>query len=119
MTLTELSSWTGILCSVTVMLLTLKRKRALEIADVGPTVAVFLAGTNLIPALYLIYFGATPSLYSLLPNSSTDLVSISPLLVYLHRQSVQSRWDPTSAKLRRADLRIENNPLSAFLYKRG
>ena len=68
MSLTDLSSWTGLLCSVTLVLLNLKRKRAFEIPDIGPTVGVFLAGTNLIPALYLIYFGATPSLYKLLPQ---------------------------------------------------
>jgi ABC-type arginine/histidine transport system permease subunit len=68
MALTDLSSWTGLLCSVTLVLLNLKRKRAFEIGDVGPTVLVFLAGTNLLPALYLIYFGATPSLYRLLPQ---------------------------------------------------
>jgi hypothetical protein len=68
MSLTDLSSWTGLLCSVTLVLLNLKRKRAFEITDIGPTVGVFLAGTNLLPALYLIYFGATPSLYRLLPQ---------------------------------------------------
>ena len=68
MSLTDLSSWTGLLCSVTLVLLNFKRKRAFEIADIGSIVGVFLAGTNLIPALYLIYFGATPSLYKLLPQ---------------------------------------------------
>src|SRR5262245_21932103 len=67
MALTDLSSWTGLLCSVTLVLLNLKHKRALDIADLGPTVLVSFAGTNLIPALYLIYFGATPGLNRLLP----------------------------------------------------
>ena len=68
MYLTDLSSSTGLLCSVTLVLLSLRRRRAFEIPDIGPTVGVFLAGRNLIPALYLIYFGATPSLYRLLPQ---------------------------------------------------
>lgn len=68
MPLTELSSWTGLLSSVIVILITLKRKKALEIDDVGAAVASFLAGANLLPALYLIYFGATPSLCALLPQ---------------------------------------------------
>ncbi len=59
--------WLGIACSVVVFLITLYYQRRLDLIDLGVVGATFLAASNILPALYLCYYGATTNLNQNLP----------------------------------------------------
>jgi len=65
----DASTWFGIFCAIAMCLIILFRQRSFfDLPDLGSILAVFLAATNALPALYITYFGATSRLNASLPT---------------------------------------------------
>jgi hypothetical protein len=63
----EFTTGTGVACAVALSLITVIRQRRFDYSDIGSVMAVFLSGCNILPSLYICYFGLASHLNSTLP----------------------------------------------------
>ncbi len=63
----ELTMGFGIICAVALFLVTIIRQKRFDYGDIGSVMAAFLSGCNILPALYICYFGLASHLNTTLP----------------------------------------------------
>jgi hypothetical protein len=62
------STTLGLGTAAVLFVVILARQRRFEIGDLGSIIVVFFAATNIVPALYITYFGTNATLLATLPR---------------------------------------------------
>lgn len=82
---TQTSVALGIVCTVTVLVITVVRQRRLDLSDLGNFVGVFFSGINIPPALFLCgyVFMEDPQLNDTLLKGYERFISLGGLVLFL------------------------------------
>lgn len=72
------STTLGLVTAAVLFVIILLRQRRFEIGDLGSIIVVFIAGNNIVPAIYITYFGTNTTLLATLPRKLLDTESTWP-----------------------------------------